>query len=295
LEHTLRPSVPSVTAIGIRPGSSNDHMPLFVPSSPPQQPALITNTDLPGNNVRPTEPHGHISNLNVPSTSTANSPGASGQTSSARISLRNPTGVATTTSGTPLNTDDSRATQQRSIHHFFQTKVASGVAFIAMVTQGLLAPAPVQAVVTTPFSTETHLSPPSLTMITPQTHPADIGDLASPQISPYSLGVLEKLRSLPTYDALTTLTYCPKGSARRFGILYASAFWYQNVAMDCSELHQEFYALLAFHLPMLILHDCRPLSPMPIGAGGPRPPDAAGSSEQVSTRTKVKDRLALAE
>ena len=65
--------------------------------------------------------------------------------------------------------------------------------------------------------------------------------------------------------------------------------------MDCSPLHQEFYALLAYHIPMLILHDDRPVTQLPAGVEGPMPPDAAGSAEQVSTRTKVRDRLALAE
>ena len=46
---------------------------------------------------------------------------------------------------------------------------------------------------------------------------------------------------------------------------------------------------------MLILHDDRPITQLPPGVEGPMPPDAAGSAEQVSTRTKVRDRLALAE
>ena len=181
------------------------------------------------------------------------------------------------------------------MHHYFQTKVASGIAFMAMVTQGFMAQPPMQTFVTLPAAVNASLAPPSLTLISSSAIPADIGDLANPSISPFSLRVLEQLRALPTFDSLTTLTYCPKGSSRRFGILYASAFWYQNLAMDCSILHQEFYSLLTFHLPTLILHDDRPLTQLPPGPEGPRPPDAAGSSEQVSTRTKVKERLALAE
>ena len=132
-------------------------------------------------------------------------------------------------------------------------------------------------------------------MISTTNQASDIGDLANPSISPFSLGVLKQLRALPTYDSLTTLTYCPKGSSRRFGVLYAAALRYQNIVMDCSTHHQEFYSLLAYHLPMLILHDDRPLTQLPAGPEGPKPPDAAGSAEQVSTRTKVKDRLTLAE
>ena len=164
-----------------------------------------------------------------------------------------------------------------------------------MVTQGFLAPPPTQPIVTMPPAVNALLAPPSLTMISTTNQPGDIGDLANPSISPFSLGVLKQLRALPTYDSLTTLTYCPKGSSRRFGVLYAAAFWYQNIAMDCSVHHQEFYSLLAHHLPMLILHDDRPLTQLPAGPEGPKPPDAAGSAEQVSTRTKVKDRLTLAE
>ena len=164
-----------------------------------------------------------------------------------------------------------------------------------MVTQGFLAPPPTLPVLTLPPATAATLAPPSLTMISSNDQLGEIGDLATPNISAFSLGVLKQLRALPAYDSLTTLTYCPKGSSRRFGVLYAAAFWYQNIAMDCSDHRQEFYSLLPYHLPMLILHDNRPLCQLPAGPEGPRPPDAAGSAEQVSTRTKVKDRLTLAE
>ena len=164
-----------------------------------------------------------------------------------------------------------------------------------MVAHGFLAATPILAEVAVPPVLPSFLAPPSLTIISAANQENNLGDLAAPILSPFSTGVLQQLRALPTYDSLTTLTYCPKGSSRRFGIIYAAAFWYQNIAMECSPLHQEFYALLAYHMPMLILHDDRPVTQLPAGAEGPIPPDAAGSAEHVSTRTKVRDRLALAE
>ena len=164
-----------------------------------------------------------------------------------------------------------------------------------MVAHGFSAATPILAEVAVPPVLPAFLAPPSLTIISAANQENNLGDLAAPILSPFSTGVLQQLRALPTYDSLTTLTYCPKGSSRRFGIIYAAAFWYQNIAMECSPLHQEFYALLAYHMPMLILHDDRPVTQLPAGAEGPIPPDAAGSAEHVSTRTKVRDRLALAE
>ena len=263
------------------PGSSDDPLPQAAMTAGAQSIPLITSPVLQGSNLTPPDISG--SPRNVPSPAPSPNVG------------RHRRSPATTTSGIPLQTDDGRSTQQTSMHHYFQTKVASGIAFMAMVTQGFMAQPPMQTFVTLPAAVNAFLAPPSLTLISSSAIPADIGDLANPSISPFSLRVLEQLRALPTFDSLTTLTYCPKGSSRRFGILYASAFWYQNLAMDCSILHQEFYSLLTFHLPMLILHDDRPLTQLPPGPEGPRPPDAAGSSEQVSTRTKVKERLALAE
>ena len=121
-------------------------------------------------------------------------------------------GAATTVGGTSLQTDDGRSTQQSSLHHYFQTKVASGLAFMAMVTQGFLAQPPVHNFLTIPPAVDSSLAPPSLTMIGANSLPADLGELASQTISPFSMGVLSQLRDLPTYDSLTTLTYCPKGS-----------------------------------------------------------------------------------
>ena len=116
------------------------------------------------------------------------------------------------------------------------------------------------------------------------------GDLDAPSLSPYSQGVLESLMELPAFEDLTTLVHVPKGCSRRWGILYAASFWYQNIAMDCSPDHQRFYSLLCYTLPLLILHDDRATNDVP---GNLPAPDT--SAELVCTRKRVRDRLALAE
>ena len=226
-------------------GSSDDPVPLLpssaaVQGSPPLGASLADRSSSSTvNNANNSSPTGNAQRAPSPSPPRARSPAPSALSPAPGPNVgRLRRGAATTVSGTPLQTDDGRSTQQSSLHHYFQTKVASGLAFMAMVTQGFLAQPPMQNFVTEPAAIDTSLAPPSLTMICSNSLPADMGELASPSISPFSLSVLSQLRALPTYDSLTTLTYCPKGSARRFGILYASAFWYQNVAMDCSTQHQ---------------------------------------------------------
>ena len=147
-------------------------------------------------------------------------------------------GEAVTSSGQTLQTDEGRSTTQRSIANWFTIRRGSNTSLISMVMYGLLACAPAIAEVATPPVMPTAMAPPSLTIISAANQQHDLGDLITPALSPFSLGVLQQMRDLPVYDSLTTLTYCPKGSARRFGIIYAASFWYQNIAMDCSPLHQ---------------------------------------------------------
>ena len=157
-----------------------------------------------------------------------------------------------------------------------------------LVSSGVVIPPPLLIVPhSTPLPQATR--PPSFTLISASHDPCN-GDLDAPALSQYSRDVLTSLLEIPAFEDLTTLVHVPKGAARRFGVLYAASFWYQNIAMECSPDHQRFYSLLCYNLPLLILHDDRVSADVP----GLLPTTSA-SAELVCTRKRVRDRLALAE
>lgn len=111
------------------------------------------------------------------------------------------------------------------------------------------------------------------------------GSLASDTLSSEAVQLLDKLRALPVISPVTTVLRCPRGASRRFAQIYASAFLYLHLSLQCSLEHIELFALIAYHLPLLLLYDAR-VQPQPEEENAEAPP---------SVRRVILDRLTLAE
>ena len=114
-----------------------------------------------------------------------------------------------------------------------------------LVASGVVIPPPLLPLIP-PTSAQITTRPPSFTLISASQNLSN-GDLDAPSLSPYSQGVLESLMEFPAFEDLTTLVHVPKGCSRRWGVLCAASFWYQNIAMECSPDHQRFYSLLCYY------------------------------------------------
>ncbi len=95
-------------------------------------------------------------------------------------------------------------------------------------------------------------SPPS-----PQASHADphYGILALPVLPPSALRLLNRLEALPWFSPLTTVSFVPRSAVSQFSQIYAASFWFQHVALSCTEEHAKLFALLNFYIPIMLLFD----------------------------------------
>ncbi len=112
------------------------------------------------------------------------------------------------------------------------------------------------------------------------------GVLAQPDLNSDAQRILSALEDLPCMPNVATLTHCPRTLTRRFAQLVASSFLFQHLSIDCSERHVRLFSLLAYYMPLLLMHDSR-IADSPDG-----PPEQA---DRPSARKLVADRIALAE
>lgn len=126
------------------------------------------------------------------------------------------------------------------------------------------------------------LNPPDFwTPVGPQSH----GLLACHTLPPEAGRLLKALQDLPVVSPLTTVVRCPRGATRRFAQLYASAFLFHHLSLDCSPQRVQLFTLLLYHLPMLLLYDYRVQEQ----------PEAETAEVPPTVRKCILDRLAAAE